>query len=474
MESIFDQIAQADKDDIVRAIFYLLCGEPTDSFFDYRNFKIGDYEFSFGDLDEDFCRQLAPMLDGLIGGLLEGGLTKLVEDNLYKDDLVAKIATGLYGAVEGVKVGDNTLTNILAMTDIDFTTGNVAALLTNEKYGRTYADAAGTIRSAGSWKNVKAENLHFGVTDRDSFLRALTAVLRPLFGVLDVILNDASLNLFDLVSIPGSDGYTSTIVPLLEALGVYNIKTQYQYREDCFKQYDSLLLDILNPLWDKVEDILAAPLEVVANILPNLALFFGNDGLIQLVENLLTPVSALLDALRPIVDVNSVLKAAGLDVPKLLKDKVGLSVSKFDLYDLSGTLKPLVGADNVVGTINSVLKVIKISGQPLGIELPEIDWLKLASCGEYQMNATSQVATYGGRIAVEADEDEALTTVLRFLVETINYKDNYDAVSSLVAGLLGGASETVAGVVDQVLGLLQGDTDEVIQSLVELLQALAG
>lgn len=472
--SIFDQIAQAYKDDIVRAIFYLLCGEPTDSFFDYRNFKIGDFEFSFGELDEDFCRQLAPMLDGLIGGLLEGGLTKLVEDNLYKDDLVAKIATGLYGAVEGVKVGDNTLTNILAMTDIDFSTGAVASLLTNERYGRKFADAAATIKRAGSWKNVKAEDLHFGVNDRDSFLHALTAVLRPIFGVLDVILNDAYLNLFDLISIPGSDGYSSTIVPLLEALGVYNIKTQYQYREDCTKQYDNLLLDILNPLWDKVEDILAAPLEIVADILPNLALFFANDGLIQLVENLLTPISALLDALRPIVDINSVLDAAGLDVPKLLKDKVGLSVKKFDLYDLSGTLKPLVGANNFVTTVNAILKVVKIGGSPLGIELPEIDWFALAGCGEYQMNATSQAATYGGRIAVIADQDEALLTVLRFLVRTINYKDNYDAVSSLVGGLIGGAGDTVAGVVDQVLGLLQGDTDEVIQSLIDLLQALAG
>ncbi len=474
IESIFDQIAQAHKDDIVRAIFYLLCGEPTDSFFDYRGFKIGDFEFSFGELDEDFCRQLAPMLDGLIGGLLEGGLTKLVEDNLYKDDLVAKIATGLYGAVEGVKVGDNTLTNILAMTDIDFSTGAVASLLTNEKYGRKFADAASTIKRAGSWKNVKAENLHFGVNDRDSFLHALTAVLRPLFGVLDVILNDAYLNLFDLISIPGSDGYTSTIVPLLEALGVYNVKTQYQYREDCTKQYDNLLLDILNPLWDKVEDILAAPLEIVADILPNLALFFANDGLIQLVDNLLTPVSALLDALRPIVDVNAVLKAAGLDVPKLLKDKVGLSVKKFDLYDLPGTLKPLVGADNFVSTVNAILRIIKIKDAPLNIELPEIDWFALAGCGEYQMNATSQAATYGGRIAVIADQDEALLTVLRFLVRTINYKDNYDAVSSLVGGLIGGAGDTVAGVVDQVLGLLQGDTDEVIQSLIDLLQALAG
>ena len=475
IECVFDNIATSKKDEIVLAVFYILVGDATDSFFDYRGFEYEESTFSFGDLDEDFCRQLAPMLDGLIGGLLEGGLTGLVEEKLYTDNLVAKLATGLYGAVEGVKVGDNTLTDILAMTDIDFSTSNVASLLTDGDYGRTYAAAASTIRSAGSWKNVNADNLKFGVTDRDSFLHALVAVLRPIFGVLDVILNDDALNLFNLVSIPGSDGYSSTIVPLLEAFGVYNIKTQYQYREDCYKEYDSLLLDIVNPLWDKVEDILAAPIEMVADILPNLALFFANDGLIQIVENLLTPVSELLEALEPIVNVNDVLKAAGLDVPKLLKDKVGLSVSKFDLYDLAGTLTPLVGADNVVGTINSILKTIEIGGTKLGLELPDINWLQLASRGEYVFDATSQAATFGGRIYVQADQDITLITVLRFLIDTINYKGNYDAIVDLVTGLLGdGVSDSVSDVIGQVLGMLQGDTDEVIKSLVDLLQSLAG
>lgn len=476
LDSVFASISVADKDDIVRAVFYLLDGDATDKFFDYRGFKTKENNFSFGDLDEDFCRKLAPMLDGLIGGLLDGGLLGLVEEKLYTDELIGKLATGLYGAVEGVNISDDigSLTDLLAMTDIDFTTGNVASLLTNSDYGKTYPAAAATIRSAGSWKSIKAESLKFGVKDRDSFLSALTAVLRPLFGVLDVLLNDASLNLFNLVSIPGSDGYTSTIVPLLEALGVYNIKTQYQYREDCFNSYDNVLLDILNPLWDKVEDILAAPLEVVMNLLPNLALVFANDGLLQIIDNLITPITALLDALKPIVNVNEVLTAAGLDVPALLKDKVGLNVTKFDLYDIQGTLKPLLGSDNVVSTLNSVLKIIKIKDKPLNIELPEIDWFILASHGKYNYKATSQVACYGSRIAVKGDEDETLIAVLRFLIDTINYKDNYDAIVGLVSGLVGDGNDTVSGILDQVFGMLQGDSDTVIKDLVDLLQTLAG
>jgi hypothetical protein len=478
IKSVFNQIGSASKDDIVLAVFYLLTEDATDKFFDYTDFKYDDsYEFSFGNMDEDFCRQLAPMLDGLVSGLLEskGGLNGLISGLIYKDDIISSIATGLYGAVEGVKINDSigSLTSLLAKTDIDFSTSNVASLLTDKAYGTQYTAAASVIKSAGSWSKVNKDDLKWGVTDRDSFMNALCAVLRPLYGVLDVILNDASLNLFDLIKLPGSDGYSSTIVPLLEAFGVYNVKTQYQYREDIFEAYDNILLDIINPLWDKVEDILNAPIEMIADILPNLSLFFANDGLLQIVENLLTPISALLDALKPIVDVNDILVAAGLDIPKVLKEKVGISISKFDIYDLSGTLAPLVGADNVVSFLNDILGIIKISGNSLGIELPDIDWFKLASHGDFVLNATSQAATFGSRISVTADQDETLIAVLRFLIDTINYKGNYDAIVNLIGGLLGNVSDSVSQVIDQVLGMLQGDSDTVIEKLVDLLQSFA-
>lgn len=476
---VFNSIKAATPDDIVRALFYFLAqtgtlGVPEDSFFDYSNFKTIASTFTFGNMDEDFCRKLAPMLDGLIGGLLPDGLGGLVSGAIYKDDIISSIATGLYGAVEGVKVGKiGSLTSLLEKTGIDFTTKNVAALLTDKTYGKTFEAAARTIKSAGSWKSVNKSSLSWGVTDRESFLNALAAVLRPLYGVLDVILNNSRLNLFNVVSVQGSDGYTSFIVPLLEAFGCYNIKTQYDYRMDISKNYDALLLDILNPILDKVEDLLNAPVEMLADILPNLSLFFANDGLLQVLDNLLTPVSAILDAVKPIINVNSLLKVLGVNINSLLS-KIGVKTNvTVNVYDLKATLLPLIGADNVVSLLNGILSTVKISGKSLGIELPNIDWLQLASHGEIE-KIPSQAATFGERIVVKADQDETLIAVLRFLINTINYKGNYDAIVSLVGGLLGGASDSISGVVGQVLGMLQGDADTVIESLVELLQSLAG
>lgn len=477
LNCVFSSLKVANKDDIVRAVFYFLTQHGAqDSFFDYSKFISKKYDFSFGNMDEAFCRQLAPMLDGLVGGLLadKGGLLGLLGGMIYTDDIISSIACGLYGAIDGVNIdGIGSLSALLAKTDIDFTAPNVAKLLTDNRYGKTYDKAARVIAKAGSWKNVKKEDLKWGVKDRETFLGALTAVLRPVFGVLDVLLNNGNLNLFNIVSVPGSNGYTSFIVPLLEAFGVYNIKTQYDYRMDMEKTYDAILLDILNPLWDKVEDILNAPIEMLADILPNLSLFFANNGLLQLIDNLLTPVSALLNAIKPIINVNVVLDALGVDLNALL-GKIGVKANvKVDVYDLKSTLEPLIGSENVVSLLNGILSIIKIGGNPLGLELPEIDWFRLASHGKVYMT-TSQVATFGTRMAVQADQDETLIAVLRFLIDTINYKNNYDIIVNLVSGLLGGAGDSISGVIDQVLGMLKGDSDAVIESLVELLQSFAG
>ena len=476
IKAVFNQIGIAAPDEIVIALFYFFNEETSNVFFDYSNFTYDDsYEFSFGTMDEDFCRQLAPMLDGLVSGLLEGGLLGMIEGLAYKDSVISSIATGLYSAIEGVNINDSTtLTSLLAQTNIDFSTTNVANLLVDEAYGQQYAAAASVIKSAGSWKNVNADSLVWGVKDRDSFLHALVAVLRPVYGVLDVLLNDASLNVFNLINIPGSDGYSSTIVPLLEAFQCYNIKTQYQYREDIFNEYDNILLDILNPLWDKVEDLLLAPIETLADILPNLSLFFANDGLLQVIDNLLEAVSSLIDAVKPVANVNDILLAVGLDVPGLLK-KIGINIDlDFDIYDLKKTLTPLLGADNVVSLLNQILGIIDIKGTKLGIVLPEIDWFQLASHGEVIVDQASQVATIGKRIYVKADQDETLIAVLRFLISTINYQDNYDAIVSLISGLLGdGVEDSVSDMIDQVLGMLKGDPDKVIADLVELLQSFA-
>ena len=117
--------------------------------------------------------------------------------------------------------------------------------------------------------------------------------------------------------------------------------------------------------------------------------------------------------------------------------------------------------------------MIEVNGAPLGLELMPIDWYKLASHGEVITNEASQASTHGGRIYVDADPNEVLIAVLRYLVETINYKDNYTTISNLIGGLIGGADDSISGVVNNVLSVVVGETDEVINELCGILEILA-
>lgn len=478
INAVLDQIGTSSADQIIRALFYLLQENPSNAFWNYSNYQTKEYKFAYPEtVDKEFLKNIPPMLDGLIGSLAD--LKKLIVDAAFKDSTVNSLISGIGKALDGVKINDSTnLTALLAQTGIDYSPKTVAKLLTDSAYGKTYESNAAVIGAASSWSQVNTSALKWGVKDADSFFNALCAALRPFYGVLDVLLNDASLGIFNIVHIPGSNGYTSVVVPLLEAFSCYNIKTQYQYREDINKAYDNILLDIVHSLWDKVEDILTAPLQTLMSMLPNLALFIANDGLLQLIENLFTPVSALLDAMKPIVNVNTVLeqvfKAFNVDLNSLL-GKVGLKLDlNIDLYDLTAMLKPVIGVDNIVPLLNQALGIIKIGGKPLGLELKDIDWFQLASHGKV-LTGASQAATYGTRVFVQGDSSETLIALLRYLIETINYKDNYTTVSNLVGSLIGGSdNSSITDMVGTVLKLLKGDTDNVIGELCNVLQQIGG
>ena len=83
---------------------------------------------------------------------------------------------------------------------------------------------------------------------------------------------------------------------------------------------------------------------------------------LQLVDNLTTPVTALLDTLKPIVNVNDILKQLN----------VKLGGKYIDVYHISDILKPYVEPNKVVPMINNLLATTKIEGKPIGIKLNNI------------------------------------------------------------------------------------------------------
>jgi hypothetical protein len=176
------------------------------------------------------------------------------------------------------------------------------------------------------------------------------------------------------MDIVGANAYESTIIPLLEAFMCDGVKTYDQYVKDFHKAKDNLVLDILNPLFGFVDDVLAAPIDTITKVLPNLAYFIDNNGISQVVNNLLAPITQdLLGVLDKYgYNVDDIIETiAGKDLGGILSDALGIDIS-LRLSDLNS----FNVQDLVLPIVNALLE------SKFGITLPDFDWATIASHGE--------------------------------------------------------------------------------------------
>ena len=322
------------------------------------------------------------------------------------------------------------------------------------------------------------------------FVHALVAILRPLNSVLNVFLNEGKIDLSNItiakastsldikgsdgkvaskialtyelkkgvltltakdsmnadsklstikldlnalnVGINGINGYEGAIIPLLDVLQVSNskIKTFAQYQKDCKKAKDNVLLDVLNPLMSFVDQVLDKPFETITSVLPNLAYFIDNNGIGQLLDNLLAPITNIVKTA----------KSAGLDVDKIISAVLGKDLGKYltSLLKVRGVklnikladLKSCNIQDIVVPLINSLLK-------KTGIKLPDFKWSTIAAHGKV-VTSKSHAKNAEGKFTnkeVIADKGEVLVAVLRYVADTLikNAKPIKSLVSSIGA-----------------------------------------
>ena len=136
-----------------------------------------------------------------------------------------------------------------------------------------------------------------GVKDQETFVAALTGMLMKVEGLLDWLLFGEDYKFFvnndknDIITINGGHGYAEGLALVLEALGVENLPDSYLKggvdTEDTVKA-------ILTATFNRVDAILANPVEEVFNILPNVLYFINANGITVAVNNLIGAISALL------------------------------------------------------------------------------------------------------------------------------------------------------------------------------------
>ena len=444
----------------------------TNSFKYPNNITASEAETAVSNLDE-LVLNLFPLLKSF-GVLKVDSLEQLVNDNLYTNAMVTTIAKGLYGAIEGAFNGIEgvDLAGILADSDLDLSTKGIASYLMDSRYGATYSSAASTLRSVSSWNNVTTLNWGFkdgSAKAQQGFISAIAAVLRPINDILSMflvgadtydkapvlkIINslDFSLPVFyeeatqrsiaigmsggvfnlvltqagedtniaiDLGAIfdgshlfeMGTNGYESAIIPILEAFMCDGIKTYKEYVADYKKASDNLLINVLTPVFNLVNDIIEAPATTLTSVLPNVAYFIDSNGLAQAIGNLLAPITSqdgIVGKLNSVgINIDElIVTLAGKPLGDILTDAMGINVKlTMNLSDLSTC--------NIQDIVLPLVKSI-LASKNIDIKIPDFTFAEIASHGTIETVASKAKNSNGQYTTkrVVANKGEVLVAVL--------------------------------------------------------------
>lgn len=432
---------------------------------------------------------------------LTGFLEDTLADFLFNNEMLSQIANLVYGMIGSLNL-ESLLNNAL---DIDYSKTALANALDYEfKYqdenGATKSVfAAGWIRSDanktladGTVKGNTYDDATFyqsainedtgedmlvaidwgynnpeitsRYSGREIFLRAVSALASPLSLVIRFLALDENLSLFDLVTIPGYAGYYYAWIPLMEAITADSDLITYQdyytkvyAGESVASQNCDCIYYFLKPLFTFVEELLADPVAVLLNAIPNLMFFITIGGLNDTINNLLHFVYVLLDILQPVYDayplINKFLSnveigdiTLNLSVPldfdanslvnSLIESLVGTALS-FDIENKNivlGTHKEMQNQPKLDADGNQILDdegnvimeqvevtVTDYAVGKLNISLPYIDLSTLC------VGTLTEVTSKNGERIIFLNSSggaDLLTLALRLVMETLFYESN--------------------------------------------------
>lgn len=346
-------------------------------------------------LTVDNYKKVLNEIDDLLDDFVkEGGsyssIEALLSSSVYSNANINSLLTGIYGALE--KEG---MLEMLGIMGVDASPKGVAQYIKND-----YSSVYNILNKADSWSKVSLDGVSWGFYNgsRRGFQNAFTAVLRPLYPLLKVLLAGEDVLLMDSITIKGADGYNTAVIPLLEALGCKSssIKTYSQYVKDT--EDDGVIDNIAEPIFDLLDDVFDEPVKTLTRILPNIVYFMNSGSLEKCISNLLIPVTSLTSKISSVYDMNfntsSLTKE--LDINNLLGGMLegsGMKIAEFDINSLAG-----------IGTKTELTSKRTVNGN---------------------------YVTYS---YIEADQTGVLMTLLRVLAKTMKLPGNENLLMSSMGG----------------------------------------
>lgn len=427
---ILKSFENKSTEEIRNGIVRLLTFKPEDAVQDYQwqfpAYTPGTVTYPAGMTRENFQRVLEQIDSTLSEFLVEFAgqqeLSKMISGMIYSPDTLTALTTGIYSAL-----GNEEMQGLLSLIGADFSVYAVSDALQGVSPSAAYS-----LRQAGSWEY--ADSIDWDITPgkRKGFEKCLNAVLSPLSPVLEVLLSEGSLRLFDAIDIYGSDGYNTAVIPVLEALGCEapSIKMYTEYKA---LSSAGRIKAITKPVFDLLDKIVDTPIATLCGLLPNLLYFIDGGCMETVIQNLLYPVTSLLEN-------------AGLSdmLPKELTEM------KLDPEELISGLT---------------------SSADLGFELPKIDFKAIEGLGT--ASVLTSKATFSGSPAtytyITADAPAVLATVVRYAFDAMGGTDMFSGMMGNM-GSAGADAGMMSMYTDTFTSQLEGkSTDELIKWFYDLL-----
>ncbi len=360
---------------------------------------------------------VVPKLSALAKGLFSsmpgtGDIKTSVYTALYSDATVNGLFSSIYSAL-----GENA--SSLSMLGINLEPSALA------KNFSAFPEISVSIAECQDLGAVVAasKNFRWGISNKTDFTNALIAVLLPFNSLLHVVLCSGTLKVNDLISIKGDDGYSTAIVPLLEAFDCPSIMSSADFKASADSNNQNIIVNIVNMLFAAIDNLLADPVNGMCVTLPKIAYYFESGKLSASLTALLEPLSV---------------KIAGVITIPGISDMISSIANMEETLDISSMLADM--------DMSSLL------GSDVNLKLPELDLKVFADC----------VTEADGKLTV--DESASFITLMNFLVETL--KLNKDSIGSL----LGEDAAALTGILDP---LLAKSNDEIIASIIRLFSTVS-
>ena len=327
------------------------------------------------------------LIETFVSATPEGSLENLVLPQLYSDDVLSSLVTGIYGAMQ-----ENADT--FSAIGLDVSVGGVASHLAD------YPKVQKKLSAYSGWTDVDLTGAKWGVKDKDSFLNAVSSVLAPFNDVLYMLLCGGRYSINPIIGLEGAKGYETAIIPTLKALGCESITDSAVFYAEAQADRKSMVRNLFGDILLLAERILGAPCDTLTDILPGIAYFMNNGGLDKAVSTLINPLKLQLFNISTFIKVETIL----------------LFIQNSESFTQSFTLN-----------FNDILA-------SSGIKMAEINLKELASCGTPNSDGT-----------VTSDKPAVFMVLLRWMIDSA--KLNKDNLGTMVGEDMAMAS----GIIDTVM-----------------------